>query len=416
MTRFLASVLGAKEPWFSQSVRRLEQAGGMPNADIQLTSEIKQRIRQKIIQLGLDPDDTTGPELYHALQQRLADDEKLARAALKIASNATAADVLAGVRDFLESYNMPKACFALKTSAAKRLLKKKVPKNVMKRLGYRSADSMLKNEPVLHLYAAATLLESASWNKALREAYRKAIASDFEVRPMQFALPKTKRWLKLAGSFVTQNRQPMLGFPELGAIVFLPADEQVDGLAITALMLGLNEANMLRSYSSFLKLQQVRPDFGAIVRDTCASEPQTGAELAGQPVPWRMIQRYYGQSDSAYHPEVFEPHVQREDLIWHQSEQALAGLEPALSFWQDTQFLAVLHEGQPVSLNALDSALSYCNQLPFSNRIVHFMRDNVWHELMARYLHQDNLEEAVHRQLGAGLAANPELALAEQEL
>jgi hypothetical protein len=44
---------------------------------------------------------------------------------------------------------------------------------------------------------------------------------------------------------------------------------------------------------------------------------------------------------------------------------------------------------------------------------VHFVRDNLWHELMMHYLNQSNLEEAVHKQL-SGELTDP-LALAEQE-
>jgi len=92
----------------------------------------------------------------------------------------------------------------------------------------------------------------------------------------------------------------------------------------------------------------------------------------------------------------------------------LASIAPGLSFWQDTQCLGFVHDGDIVSCNALDVALAYCNHLPFADRIVHFVRDNLWHELMMRYLNQDNLEAAVHRQLSAQLAPQP-LALAEQE-
>jgi hypothetical protein len=54
-------------------------------------------------------------------------------------------------------------------------------------------------------------------------------------------------------------------------------------------------------------------------------------------------------------------------------------------------------------MNVLDVALSYCNHLHFQDRIVHFMRSMLWHELMARYLHQENLEAAVHLQLSREL-------------
>jgi hypothetical protein len=190
----------------------------------------------------------------------------------------------------------------------------------------------------------------------------------------------------------------------------LPFTGQVNGLAITSLLLPLHYMNDIRTYSSFTKLQQVKPDFGKIIQETANAEPMTSANLAGQPVPWKVIQRYYGRMRGDAHPEVFEPHVQAEDLQWHDGENILAELEPALAFWLGTQYICALHDGEPVSCNILDVALSYCNQLPFADRIVHFLREHLWHELMSRYLHQENLEAAVHQQLSRELVDGSVLA------
>src|SRR5688572_28124878 len=125
MTRFLSDALGAQEPAFSSSIRQLEHAAGSPSADIRLTAEVMQRMRAKIGELGLDPNDTTGPELYRALHERLRRDECTIRAALHIDDNTPATDVVRRVHAFLESHAAPRKVFVLKSSVAKRLLKKK---------------------------------------------------------------------------------------------------------------------------------------------------------------------------------------------------------------------------------------------------------------------------------------------------
>jgi hypothetical protein len=412
MTRFLSQALGAPEPRFSQSIQQLERAAGSPSTDIRLTSEIMQHMRRKIAELGLDPQDTTGPELYGALHERLKTDEATVRRALAIPENASGSDVISRIQQYVETYDMTRHCFALKTSVAKRLLKKKIPRNAMKRLGYRSADSMLKHESVAALYAAAVIAEPPSWHTHFREQYANLSPSDFEMRNIQIIHPQSKRWSQLAETHVNTVKHNMLSFPELGAVVLLPLKESVDGLAITTLLLLLEEMNGIRAHSSYTKLQQVKPDFGRIMQVSSVSEPLTSAKLAGQPVPWRMIQQYYARFKAAYHPEVFEPHVQSEDLTWCSGEAVLTSIEPSLDFWRDTQCVGLLHDGVIVSCNVLDVALSYCNHLGFGDRIVHFVRDNVWHELMMRYLHQENLESAVHQQLSEELSQP--LALAEQ--
>jgi hypothetical protein len=415
MTRFLSRALGAQEPTFSQGIQQLEQAAGRPGTDIRLTADIMRRTRDKIAELGLDPEDTTGNELYSALQERLKRDEQTVREALSIAADAAPDDIISRIQQFLEKHEAPKASFALKASVAKRLLKKKPPKVAMKRLGYRSVDSMLKHETPANLYAAALMVEPTAWHKAYREQYSKLTPSDFETRDICLMHPSSKRWQQLAHDFVASEHHNILSFRELGAVVLLPIDHAVDGLAITTLLLVLEEFNGIRSHSSYAKLQQVKPDFGKRVQESSVAEPYTTAQLAGQPVPWRMIQRYYARFTDAYHPEIFEPHVQPEDLQWTSGEHALAGLAPALEFWEGNEVLGLLDEnGSIVSCNALDVALSYCNHLPFADRIVHFVRDNLWHELMMHYLNQENLEAAVHRQLSAELGSP--LELAEQEV
>src|SRR5688572_12781911 len=404
MTRFLRYGLGAREPMFSQSIRQLEQAAGLPSADIRLTSEITVGLRQKITELGLDPNDTTGPELYAALQLKLEKDEEVIRQTLGIPTDADPNIVLSRVRQFLDKHDMPKTCFALKASVVKRMLKKKPPKAAMKRLGYRSIDSMLKHESPAFLYAAALVSESASWHRSFREQYAKLSPSDFESRKIALLVPQTKRWHTLAQEYVEKSRHNILAFRELGAVVVLPMHEKVDGLAITTLLLILEEMNSLRTFSSFAKLQQVRSNFGRIMQEAAIIEPLTSATLAGQVVPWRTVQRYYAKFKDAYHPELFEPHVQPEDLAWYQGEEALGRLEPSLHFWENTAVLALLHEEEPVSLNVLDVALGFSNHLAFGERIVHFFRDTLWHELMVRYLHQEKLEAAVHQQLSKELA------------
>jgi hypothetical protein len=410
MTRYLAQALGAKQPLLGQSIAELERACGRPSADIRLSSELVQQARLRITELGLDPSDTTGPELYNALQERLRRDELLVREALNITEDAGPTDVLARVQKFLNGHESAKVCFALKSTAAKRLLKKKAPKNAMKRLGYRSLDSMLKHEPVAAIYAAALMVEAPTWHRAFREQYAKLQPGDFEQRKITVVLPKAKRWVELSDNYIQAAKHNILCFKELGAVVFLPLSEGIDGLAITSLLLTLHYMNDVRTYSSYAKLQQVKPTFGKIIQETSTSEPMTSAKLAGQPVPWKVIQRYYGRIKPGAHPAVFEPHVQAEDLRWHDAEKLLTELRPTLSFWEDTQYVCTLHDNEPVSFNILDVALGYCNHLSFNDRIVHFVREHLWHELMSRYLHEENLEAAVHQQLSRDLV--DEIALA----
>src|SRR5512141_2571674 len=72
MTRVLSELLGAGEPMFSIAMQQLERSSGGYGVDVKLTADIIAKGHAGMRALGLDPRDTTGPELYGALQGMIA--------------------------------------------------------------------------------------------------------------------------------------------------------------------------------------------------------------------------------------------------------------------------------------------------------------------------------------------------------
>jgi hypothetical protein len=400
-------MLGASEPTFHRVLSRLEAASGHNSTDIRLSTEIERATKLKLKELGLDPRDTTGDELYAALQQRVkADDERLVEALRKKYGNDQ--DLNVNISRALLSLPVSKSCFAIQSTVAKKLLKNQPPKHTMKSLNYRSLESMLRREHIAAVFAAAWMLESASWRKSLLDSYKKLKASDFEIRQISILTPNTKHWLSLADKVVSQKKHNIIGLKEFGTIVMLPLPEnKPPGSTLTTFILALHEVNEVRACTTFLKLCQVKPNFGKLVQTVVSDEPTLQADLLDQPVPWQIVQRYYARFTYRFRADLFEPHVQREDLSWHSIEKALSHIEPSLEFWHHTTCLGYLHDHQPVSLNIIDVALNYCNQLPYSNRIVHYFRNSLWHELMIYYMKHENVEQAILGNLESQLVAEP---------
>jgi hypothetical protein len=425
MTRILSELLGANEPVFQQGIRQLESASGGANEDIRLTTEIIHGAKKHVRQLSLDPHDTTGRELYHALTERVRGDNQ-AFLELARASNIQAGgyiheqQVTRLVERFIKSLDMPREVFALKPVAAKRLLRKMPPKKVMKQLGYRSLESLLKHEACALVFTAAHLVESLSWHRSIVAAYRQLSVSDFELRPAQILVPTSARWQRLAQEHVQQTKQNVVGLREFGAVILLPLPElRMEAAPFAVTLLAVQALNEIMATSTYLKLNQVRPDFGAVVAHIARNEPLAVAQVAGSALPWRMVHRYFARSPQAYSEQLFEPHVQQEDLRWHAIEDALAKLHPRFEFWQGTSHLGLLapsdhpsrvlgrktpvkpHEA--VSLNITDVVLNFCNMLPYERRFVRYFREHVWNELMLRYMRQASIEQTVHEQLSGSL-------------
>lgn len=408
MTRFLSESLEAPEPMFRLGLRHLEKANGHPNTDIRFSTEVMQASRAKLRELGLDGHDTTPEELYHALQARLkADDARLTRKLRTVAATQVSAEanVNEGLIHSLRNIADESKAYGLKTSVLKSLLKKQAPKKALKQLGYRSLDSMLKHESAVQVLAAAWLTEAPSWRQRFMEQYKRLVPSDFETRRTIIEQPRGGRWQAVTTRALADTRHTVLSFKELGAVVIFPIPAHAPEGSVTATtVLALHELNEIKAGSTFLKLCQVRSDFGIIVQTVALSQPLLSADALDQSVPWHIIQRFYARMQHLFREELFEPHIELADMSWHSVEQLLAEIEPSFAFWESTSHLGFMAKGQTVSLNLVDAALNYSNNLSFEQRLRTAFQQSLWHELLMRYLQPQTVEQTVLAQLQPAFA------------
>lgn len=404
MSKLLSELLGAEEPMFTNAIRQLEQVSGHPGADLRLSSEIIGRVYQKTKELGLDPEDTTAEELYYALETRVArDNERITEELLHLPKHTLLVrDLVPPMVEVVNKAKVPKRCWALKRSVAKKLLKQMPPKAMMKHLGYRSIDSMLKNEPFDEMYAALRFSEGPEWLNQYNELFKSVKPSNFEERDIRIVVMNHEKWVDLAEHYVEKKRHNVTHVKELGVIVVVPMkQDEMRGLPLKTMSLLFHYINEIRLYSAFFKLKSMHPNFGAEIVETLIADPAKGAVVAGQNIHWRVIQRYFGKLADERHPEAFQPHVQPEDLHWRKAEEALYELDPNLEFWRDLDYVArsVRRGVSPVSLSLTDVAFAYSNEMSFSNRYVYHFRESLWNELFMRYLGEEVLEKQILEQL-----------------
>jgi hypothetical protein len=234
MSKAIAKLLNAPEHLVVDMVRKLEDMNGSPSEDVRLISENQQKIRVKLSQLGLDPDDTTGEELYQALKAQFANDCSQLDKAWGIDEQTSLAKRVIKATQLVAGLGPPPEIWALKHSAAKKLLRQTPPKKLMKKLGYRSLESLLKHEDIGRIYLAAVWLEPHSWQSTAGRKIAKLDTAGFEMRgPQITALPKAY-WQNVDGpkSHVLLDRN-------IGAVALWPAgmarDSQVLPLAIMLL-------------------------------------------------------------------------------------------------------------------------------------------------------------------------------------
>lgn len=406
MTRVLSDLLHADEPLFSLSMQQLERASGQQSVDVRLTADIITRSHQKMRELGLDPRDTTGLELYHALFGLVKLHDSFLAKKLGVQDHGNVKEVLLAIERHASELPVAQTTWAIKSSVIKKLLKAIPPRKVMKTLRYRSLDSMLKREHVNELLGGARFAESLEWQRKFAAQYSKLTPADFETRQIEVVYFDPKKWNGVADEFVRQTRHTVGHLKEMGVILLAPIPvKSMPGIMITTLPFVLHYMNEIRLYAAYFKSQQVQPDFGAIVAKTIIEDPAHHAFMAGHGVHWRVIQRHLGRQGTMN--DVFEPHVTSEDLAWHAAEASLFKIEPALYFWHGMDFVGWRTDGLPVSFNVLDMAISCVNNLAYGYQSTHHMQTALWHELFTRYLARPSMEHLVTSQL-AYASTNPE--------
>lgn len=407
MAKALKDLLEAEEPIFSLSLQQLERASGTQGIDARLIGEIAEKMHKNTAALGLDSKDTTDTELYSAMLSRIETDN--ARVT-KLIGGTDPDDVNAMVPlivDAVEKMDVDRSCWVLKRSVAKRLLKTMPPKKLMEHLGYRSVDSMLKHENIDEVYTALRFSEGGEWLNEYNELFKTVSPSDFETRDIAIVVMDHDKYVDLAEGFVKKKLHNITHTKEMGVIVVVPMHtDRMKGITLKSLPLIFHYINEIRLYSAFFKLKQVEKNFGETVVQTLIADPGNAAQMAGQYVHWRVIQRYFGKMKDESHPEAFQPHVHPEDLHWRRAEEMLAQLDPEMAFWLELDYVGrIADDGYPITFNMMDVSLAYSNGEPYSGRYYYHFRESLWNEIFMRYMGSKNLEDSILKQLDNDMIA-----------
>lgn len=413
MSKLIVDLLKAKEPLLGIALRQLEQASGNIGVDVKLTAELVEKKAQKIRELGLDPDDSTGKEVYQALLSLAKEHD--AHLSKQIGSDdpEDVAKIIPLAVKAVQNTDMPTECWALKDDVAASFLRETPPKNIMERLGYTDVNEMLEKENLYEVYGALRFAESSDWLNEFNDKYARLTASDFEPREIKLVVMPKETWGDIAQKFIEKKRHINTHLKELGVVLILPPSvDRMPGISTKVMSLTYHYYNEVRLYSAFFKLQAVKPNFAQIIVDTLLGDPSSAGVMAGNKVHWRVIQKYFGKLKDEYHPEIFEPHVQPEDLHWRRAEELMYQVDPELKFWEDLDYVGFIPKGEdrPLTFNLMDVSLSFSNQIAYEDRYIYHFREALWNEIFIRYMGQEVLEDQILKQLDNDLISPEKLA------
>lgn len=400
MSKFLRDLLDAEEPVFTLSLKDLEKASGGYATDVRLIGDIVAETQSAIKELGLNSG-ASGREVYFALLARIADDNK--RVAQIVGGNDPddIRHIVPYLVDAANKVTFNRRVFVLKHEKAKEFLRIMPPEKLIEHLGYKDVEELFEKEDFGELYTALRFSEGPEWLNKYDELFKTVEASDYEERDIEIVVMDHDKYVDLAEHFVKKKLHNVTHTKEMGVIVVVPVHaKRWKGLTLKTLPLLLHYMNEVKLYSTFFKLKsKTVKNFGEVVMQTLIADPDAGSQMAGKHVHWRIIQRYFGKLKDEAHPEAFQPHLQPEDLHWRRAEDLLYEIDPKMTFWKDRDWVGYNFDGDIVTMNIIDVALSYSNNEGFDTRLIYHFRESLWNEIFARYMGMKLLKEQVLNQL-----------------
>lgn len=393
MARVISDILDADALQFKHLIEKWERRTGYKGHDLSLYSDMRSEAIAAINGLGLDPTDTVSGELYFALQERARQDNEWLASHIKVEESDTPDELMKKIVAWVQRHASSTDVWVCKQSLIRGLLKKQPPKSVMKSLGLRSVDSMLKRNNSAEILTLAYELESPEWTKKFKLQLKKCKTSDFDVTKIQFVvLPKERmEKIKKAGYPVSRIVSPNY---ELGGVLILPALYRFP-LDVLAAVVSVAEAIYdIRKHSSLYRTLSVRKDFGLQFYNI-SSLGLSKASQSMSEVGWNSLHRHLVGNDFVM-AKIEQPHLTKEDMHAENSLNFLLSQDRRFRYWKNLEYAVFSEAGKyPVSLNLVDVVMNASNRLPYGGGSLSYARMRLWEELWARYLNSDKVIEDV---------------------
>lgn len=393
MARLISDILGVDRISFKRTVDHWEALSGRKSHDIGLYSDMRVKAIAAIKQLGLDPTEVLGNELYFVLQQKATDDNFWLNDFLKITSDDSVKKQLAKIAKWIEKNCKTLDVWAVKSSVLKAYIKKTPPKNLMKTLGIRSVDSMLKRIDTDAILCLCETLENTEWKAKFNQNFKKIKASDFDQKKIRIEILDAQKIERLNKTNYNRSRIILPNY-QSGGVLLVPAETRFP-LDTTAMLLSIVEViSDLRRHSAYFRMISVKKDFAAKYFEVAEHGIAKASSVVSE-IGWNSIHRHLiGNQD--FMSQIETPYISHEEFATKSATKLLRNEDPRFDFWHDLDYVFFNDKnGTPVSMNLMDIVVAASNKLPYNQSHKAYGQNKLWEELWARYLTNDDVAEEI---------------------
>ncbi len=399
MSAYLANLMSKETNTFKEFIKDIEYISGCHKNDLKLSSDIKISTNYKLKALGLNPEDTTAPELYHSLNNLLQlHDEFIVK---KI--GAEYGSPIAGcLSKIVASYNNAEniqSIFSIKSLIIRKMLQSNKPIKTIQFLGYRSIASLLKHENPRTIISLALYVESSSWKATYLKQIKNLTANDFENTEVKFILLDSLKFKKISKYITDINGYNVIAIENIGQIIIVPFESELKvGFSILTYAYITYRLKTIIRLSSFTGNSRFNPNFGETLAKLLSDNDNVKFYVSKYDFSWDTLTDLFLSNKQPISDEGDDLLLDSKENNVDQLNKILINIEPALSFWFDSDNLGYIQDGKIVSLNLLDVCYNFYNSLSLNNSSHVFMEMSISRSLMNSYLESDVIRDQVQKQ------------------
>ncbi len=393
MARLISEVLDTNRVDFKHLIDDWERRSGRHGHDLRLYSDMRARAVSAVKDLGLDPTDTISRELYFALQERARQDNDWLQNYLKILPNDKPEDAIKKIVKWISKNSKNQDVWVCKPTLFKGLLKKQSPRTLMKTLGLRSVESMLKLNSIAEIVTLAYETETLDWTIKFKQNYKKFKVNDFDIKKISVELVDNERTVKLLKNGFNTSKIVIPNY-ELGSLSVICPSSRFP-LDVLAIVMALVESiSDMRRHSAFFRTLSVRKDFGQQFYEV-ASRGIISASRTISEIGWNSIHRHLvGNED--FMTRIEQPYMIYEEFSVQPALNLLSAHDSRFEFWRDLEYVFFHNEKEPaVSMNLVDVLSNATNRTTHNNSSNIYAKSRLWEELWTRYLSEDHVAEEI---------------------
>ncbi len=393
MSHLLGRLLNSNGVFFDRLIDDLEKAINNQCIDVDLVGKTLTSVNHKLRQLRLEPGNTLPEELYQALLARFVIDNQVVSHQLfssQMSQQQKTDKLIEFINQLIEI-----EVLSLSEHFLINLFISNPPKQLLKMLDLKHPDQLLKEYSFEQIIIFCFELESKAWQDRTKEYLLTKLKRGYlEYKPIKIELADDDLLDLATEKLIRQNQLTNSILIDSKLIDF-------DNILLTLVNI-LTEIERKVDQQNSFNLLRVVGSFEDSFKRWYQPKEQFVWSVAGNPVPWRSINRTFASQDSLLNRALSS--ISDQKMIDFDPYQTLLAKLPQLAFWQDTADLAYSYQSTVISFNLFDVSRNY--QRPaLSLSQNDYFEAKLWQSLIGQYLANQVLADRVVNQLKTKLLA-----------